>query len=76
MALPSSKLSAERLRGFARVGAETLLNQLRAEIIAVERTFPDLALPRKRRAVAVPSRRLSDVLARRPMPPAKPSRRV
>ena len=52
MALPSSKLSTERLRELARVGAETLLKQLRAEIIAVERTFPELALPRKRRAVS------------------------
>jgi len=28
------------------------LNELRAEIIAIERTFPELALPSKRRAVA------------------------
>jgi hypothetical protein len=28
-----------------------LLKQLRAEIVAVERTFPELALPQKRRAV-------------------------
>ncbi len=52
MALPSGKLSTERLRELARVGAEALLKQLRAEIIAVERTFPELALPRKRRAVS------------------------
>jgi hypothetical protein len=44
-------LSTARLREFARDGAETLLKQLRAEIIAVERTFPELALPGKRRAV-------------------------
>ena len=35
----------------ARHGAETVLKQLRAEIIAIERTFPELALPEKRRAV-------------------------
>jgi hypothetical protein len=45
-------LSGERLRELARSGAETLLKQLRAEIIAVERTFPELALPRGRHAVA------------------------
>jgi hypothetical protein len=28
------------------------LNQLRAEVIAIERTFPELALPAKRRAVS------------------------
>jgi hypothetical protein len=44
-------LNAERLRELARSGAETLLKQLRAEIIAVERTFPELALSRRRRAV-------------------------
>ena len=48
----SSGLSAERLRELARRGAETVLNQLRAEVIAIERTFPELALPAKRRAVS------------------------
>lgn len=47
----SSGLTAERLRDLARSGAETVLRQLRAEIIAIERTFPELALPQKRRAV-------------------------
>jgi hypothetical protein len=28
-----------------------VLKQLRAEIIAIERTFPELAIPQKRRAV-------------------------
>jgi hypothetical protein len=46
-----SGLSVERLRELARTGAEVLLKQLRAEIIAIERTFPELALPSKRRAV-------------------------
>jgi hypothetical protein len=36
----------------ARSGAEATLKQLRAEIIAIERTFPELALPKTRRAVA------------------------
>ena len=44
-------LTAERLRDLARSGAETMLKQLRAEIIAIERTFPELAIPQKRRAV-------------------------
>ena len=44
-------LSVERLREMARAGAEAALKHLRAEIIAIERTFPELALPRRRRAV-------------------------
>ncbi len=44
-------LSLERLREMARTGAEATLKQLRAEIIAIERTFPELALPKTRRAV-------------------------
>ena len=52
MARPSTRLSTERLRELARTGAEALLKQLRAEIIAIERTFPELALPRRRHAVA------------------------
>ena len=44
-------LGADRIRELAREGAERLLNNLRAEIIAIERTFPELALPEKRRAV-------------------------
>jgi hypothetical protein len=46
-----SSLSNERLRELARTGAATLLNQLRAEVIAIERTFPELALPARRRQV-------------------------
>jgi hypothetical protein len=45
------KVSTERLREWAKAGAEATLNRLRAEIIAIERTFPELALPRRRRAV-------------------------
>ena len=47
----TSGLSAERLRELARGGAEAVLKQLRAEIIAIERTFPELALSSKRHAV-------------------------
>ena len=43
-------LSTERLRELARTGAEVALNRLRAEIIAIERTFPELALQKGRRA--------------------------
>jgi len=39
----SRGLGAERVRELARAGAEALLKQLRAEIIAIERTFPELA---------------------------------
>jgi hypothetical protein len=46
----SRGLSVERIRELARSGAEAALKQLRAEIIAIERTFPELALPQKRRA--------------------------
>jgi hypothetical protein len=47
----ASGLSAEKLRELARTGAEVTLNRLRAEIIAIERTFPELALPQRRRAL-------------------------
>ena len=47
---PGQTLSAEKIRGFARAGAEVTLNRLRAEIIAIERAFPELALPQRRRA--------------------------
>ena len=44
-------LSPEKLRELARTGAEVTLKRLRAEIIAIERTFPELALPKRRRAL-------------------------
>jgi hypothetical protein len=44
-------LDGARLRELARVGAEVALRRLRAEIVAIERTFPELALPARRRAV-------------------------
>jgi len=43
-------LSAEKIRELARAGAEVTIKRLRAEIIAIERTFPELALSRRRRA--------------------------
>ena len=46
-----ANLSAGRLRELARTGAEVTLNRLRAEIIAIERTFPELRLPAGRRAL-------------------------
>jgi hypothetical protein len=52
MARPrTSSLSADKLRELARTGAEVALNRLRAEMIAIERTFPELALPKRRRAL-------------------------
>ena len=48
---PAHRLRAEKLRELARAGAELALKELRAEIIAIERTFPELALPRRRRAL-------------------------
>jgi hypothetical protein len=51
VARPSTRLSAERLREWARAGAEAALKELRSEIIAIERTFPELTLPRTRGAI-------------------------
>jgi hypothetical protein len=39
VARPSPKVSAERMREWAKSGAEAALKQLRAEIIAIERHF-------------------------------------
>jgi hypothetical protein len=47
----ASGLSTERLKELARAGADQALKQLRAEIIAIERTFPELALSRRRKAL-------------------------
>jgi hypothetical protein len=44
-------VSPEKLRELARAGAEAALKQLRAEIIAIERSFPELALPQRRHAL-------------------------
>jgi hypothetical protein len=48
----ANELSAARVRELARRGAEQTLKELRAEVIAIERTFPELALPRRRRALS------------------------
>lgn len=48
---PMKSLTAARLRELARTGAEVTLKRFRAEIIAIERAFPELALPRRRRAL-------------------------
>ena len=44
-------ITADRLRELARTGAEVALKQLRAEIIAIERAFPELRLTAGRRAL-------------------------
>ena len=51
MAKIANRLSRERLRELARTGAGEALKRLRAEIIAIERTFPELKLPQARRAL-------------------------
>ena len=51
MAKAAHRLSAERIRQLAVSGAETLMKELRAEMVALERTFPELALPKRRRAL-------------------------
>jgi hypothetical protein len=61
MARGKGSLNAERLRELARAGAEQAVKQLRAEIVAIERTFPELALSKRRRAL----RRSIDQAARR-----------
>ena len=45
------RLSTEKFRELARTGAEHALKRLRTEIIAIERTFPELALSRGRRVI-------------------------
>ena len=44
-------LSAARMKELARAGAEQVVQHMRAEIIAIERAFPELALPQTRSAV-------------------------
>jgi hypothetical protein len=59
MPRPIAKLSAGHLRELARSGADLTLKRLRAEIIAIERTFPELAPGRRaiRRAVKTATKR-------------------
>ncbi len=47
----AERLSADRLRELARTGAEEILKRLRAEIVAIERTFQELSLPQRRKAL-------------------------
>lgn len=51
MPRPFKGLSADKLQELARAGAEVVLKRLQAEIVAIERTFPELALPKRRRAL-------------------------
>lgn len=44
-------LSVQQLKDYARDRAAAALRKLRVEVIAIERTFPELALPNTRRAV-------------------------
>jgi hypothetical protein len=44
----TTRLDGERLRELARIGAEVTLRRLRAEIVAIERAFPELKLPARR----------------------------
>lgn len=37
-------ISGERLRQFARMGAEVTLKKLREEVLTIERAFPELAM--------------------------------
>jgi hypothetical protein len=55
----SGKVSADRLKEWARDGAEAALKHLRAEIIAIERTFPELAIPKTRHAIRRSAKRAS-----------------
>ena len=48
---PHETLTADRIRQLAHTGAEVTLRRLRAEIIAIERAFPELRLPQGRRAI-------------------------
>jgi hypothetical protein len=45
------RLNINQLKALARDAAAEALKQLRAEVIAIERTFPELALPKTRRMV-------------------------
>ena len=51
MATGQRGLGVDRLKELAKGAAEKTLKQLRVEVIAIERTFPELALPRRGRYV-------------------------
>ena len=44
-------LSTTRMKELARAGAAQVLQEMRADMIAIERAFPELALPQTRRRV-------------------------
>jgi hypothetical protein len=44
-------VSAERLKELARAGADQTIKLLQAEMMAIEQTFPELALSRGRRVL-------------------------
>jgi hypothetical protein len=50
-------LSAEHIRELALAGAAEALNKLRAEVVALERTFPELATKAGRRTVSAAARK-------------------
>jgi hypothetical protein len=47
--MSTDRLNADRIRELACRGAEQVLKQVRTEIVAIERTFPELKLPKYRR---------------------------
>jgi hypothetical protein len=47
--------SSALLERYARMGAQTRLAELRAEIAEIERVFPDLAAPRRTVSVGAPA---------------------
>ncbi len=49
MAKKAKGMSLDQLRRMAQVGAEATLNRLRAEIVAIEKAFPELSSARGRR---------------------------
>ena len=54
---PIQGLSADRIRDLARAGAHTVVKNLRAEIVAIERAFPELRLGQGRHAAGRSLRR-------------------
>jgi len=47
---PATRLSPDRLRELARAGAATAVKELRAEITAIEKAFPELRPSNVRKA--------------------------
>lgn len=64
-------LDVARLRQLARVGAEVTLNRLRDEIAVIERTFPELANPTRRRQVVQSAAKQTRVTTRKMSAAAK-----